>query len=250
MVSSVLLFVSSDAFIPYNGVPMSRFWAVSFFSGLAVAILAGPVLSAFPESGHSVNPRYGSPVFAFEMAKSASDLESIFGPVEDPERPKRIQEMDRGNLLDYPFMAFYSLFMAAFALSVWRDSRHAPWVVLAYIGLLSGVADAIENVLLLNITNDLDSDFFLVWLAIPVWTKFFAIMCCIIASSCHIFDRAEWWWKTVGALGIVGGSSLFIAFLSPPNYGFLVSYGTAVGWLGMLAFAGERTFAFFRHRNS
>jgi len=219
---------------------LKSYWVAAFVLGLGISALAGPVLGAFPTTAYDVAPGFGSAVYAFEMAKTPADLVAVFGPEGDPERARRIEQMDRGNLWDFPFMVIYSLYMAVYFLAIRRESTRPVWLVFALVGLLAGCADAVENTILLNLTNDLAQAPGLGWLGVPVWTKFLSIMVCISASGFYLISQKHLLWKLLGLSSIGGGLTLLAAFLSPSDYGYLVAGGTTVGWVSMLLFAGYR----------
>jgi len=217
------------------------YWICSFVLGLVIIALAGPVLGAFPAASYDLANGYGSAVYAFEMAKTPADLVAVFGPIDDPLRTVRIEQMNRGNLWDFPFMVIYSLYMMFFFLAIWRDTSRSLWLVFAVIGMLSGCADAIENTLLLNITENLPTAPGLEWVAIPVWTKFLSIMLCIFASAVYLLSQAKILWKLLGIGSICGGVMLLAALLLPRDYGYLMAIGTGIGWGSMWLFAGDRS---------
>lgn len=221
-----------------------KYWVLDLGLGLVLLALAGSVMGAFPETGHDVLPGYGGPVFAFEMAKTQADLIAVFGPVDDPLRAARIAQMDIGNLWDFPFMLSYSLFMAMFCFAIWKDTKQRIWLAFIGLALLSGFADAIENLILLGVTRNMHTAPNLTWLGIPVWTKFLAIMACNCASSVYIALQKTPLWRAIGVAGFVGGLTIFAAFLSPSEYGYLIRNGTTMGWLAMLIFAGYRSYVF------
>lgn len=221
---------------------MRKTWLAVFALGLGIIALAGPVLGAFPETAHASVPGYGAPVYAFEMARTPADLIAVFGPEEDPLRAERIAQMDRGNLWDFPFMATYSLFMAVFFFAVWQASNKRIWLVFAGVGLAAGLADAIENIILLNLTSNLDDAPHIQWLGAPVWTKFLSIMVCITAAGTHLLRQNNWLWKALGLCSILGGLTIFSGFLSPAQYGYLIGNGTTLGWVAMLLFATYQSF--------
>lgn len=221
---------------------MRQYWLAVFVLGLGIIALANPVLGAFPETVHTPTPGYGAPIYAFEMAKTPADLIAVFGPEGDPLRPERIAQMDRGNLWDFLFMATYSLFMSIFFYAIWNDSNNGLWLVFGGIGLLAGCADAIENMILLNLTNNLAQAPNIQWLGIPVWTKFLSIMVCISAAGAYLATQKSLLWTALGICSVLGGLTIFIGYLSPTEYGYLIGNGTTVGWVAMLLFASYQNF--------
>jgi len=220
----------------------TKSWLICGIIGLVLSVFALFVLDKFPADAHNISPGYGGPVFAFEMAKDHADLIAVFGLEGDPERARRITQMDIGNLWDYPFMLIYSLFMAAFMWAVYREAGRKIWIILTGIALLSGVADAVENLILLGLTKDLAAAPNIQWLGYPVWTKFLSIMVCVIASGIYIFRQSRWLWKGLGIAAVLGALTIFAAFLAPNHHGHLIRHGTTVGWVIMLVFAWVQWF--------
>jgi len=218
-------------------------WVFCGLMGLIMIGVSLTVLSIFPAEGHTVSPGYGGPVFAFEMAKDQADLIAVFGPEGDLDRASRIAQMNEGNLWDYPFMLIYSLFMAAFLWGAYRETGHKIWALLAGIAMLSGTADAVENLILLGLTKDLAVAPNLGWLGYPVWTKFLSIMVCVCAAGVFMIRQSGWIWKVLGIAAIIGSMTIFAAFLAPETNGWLIRHGTGAGWFMMLAFAWWRWFA-------
>lgn len=217
-----------------------HFWIGTFILGLVVTVLGLITISQFPSDGHDVPVGYGGPVFMFENVKTQSDLVAVFGPENDPQRAERIAAMDLGNYWDFPFMASYALFMAFFCLAAWRTDEHIVWLVFSGVGILSGFADAVENLILLGITADIASAPNMGWLAIPVWTKFLSISAAICASGWFILSRPALTFKVLGLIAILGGSVNILAFMDPSEFGWLIRHGTTAGWLIMLGYSGYR----------
>lgn len=212
-------------------------WRLCAVLGLGVAVLSIILLPMFPSSSAEDLSGYGGPVFAFEAAKTPADLIAVFGPADDPERAVRIAQMDKGNLWDFPFMALYSLFTAAFFAGAFLQSRKRVWIAFAAIGLLSGIMDAWENVILLGITADLAAAPHLATLAIPVWSKFFAIMFGILGAGAHLVKQPTIIWKILGGICIIGALTIPIAYADPASYGWLIKQGVAAGWIIMSLYA-------------
>lgn len=220
---------------------MKKYWVITAVLGGLVLALSVPVLAAFPQSGSDVPPGYGGAVFAFEMATKPSDLLAIFGPEGDPLRQSRIAQMNDGNILDYPFLISYSLFMAAFFVAIYARQQTRIWLLMSGFGILAGASDAVENLILLNLTNNLESAPFIAWLKFPVWLKFGSIALCNCAAGIYLIQRSSWAWRAVGAITIVGGLGVSIALINPSNLGLFIAPGTSIGWTAMLIFSAIRS---------
>lgn len=156
----------------------STAWGATILTGLLVLIISIIIFPMFPQEMAMPNG-FDTPVYAFEFAQSQSDLIAIFGGSDDPHRPERILAMDQGNRLDFVYMAIYSAFIASFFYARHKKDSKSVWLVFTFLGLLAGIADVFENLILLGITADLDSAANLSWLKYPVHIKFMALyLCC------------------------------------------------------------------------
>jgi hypothetical protein len=217
-------------------------WGATVLIGLVTIVISLILLPLFPTDSHVDLSGYGGPVFAFENADSLADLIAVFGPENDPGRASRIAQMDAGNIWDFPFMIAYSLFMAAFLTAAYLSSGNKIWLAAVAIALMSGVFDAIENVFLLGITDNLSAPPYLDILGIPVWGKFFSIMIGIAAAAVFIMRQKQMLWKPMGVVAFIGALTIIPAFVAASQYGWLVRHGVSAGWSIMLLFAVVQMF--------
>lgn len=199
-----------------------------------VAVLAA-MQALFPSTLASPIPdaNIRSPVMAFEMARSPSDLDHIFGTVSDPDRARRVTAMDQGNRLDYLFMPAYSLFVLSFLLAAGRElgGEQRGWHFFGALALVAAAADAIENALLLSITSDFDrAPGLLTWLPYPVWIKFG-----LLAVACGAAAVLLWRLKRpLLALFCIPAPLLLVpGILVPMTLGSLATGLTGVGLIAM-----------------
>lgn len=165
-------------------------WAACLVAGLAVLLLSVAILPMFPKEMATPNG-VDAPVIAFEFARTQADVIAVFGEASDPLRSGRIASMDQGNRWDFAYMAFYSAFIALFFYSVYLKNRQSIWLVFAAVGILAGVADAIENIILFAITADLDAANGLQWLAYPVHVKFLSLYVCVFGVGYFLKDNSR-----------------------------------------------------------
>lgn len=219
---------------------IKQHWALAALLGAAVAAFGLYILDAFPQERLAYPEGYGAPVYAFEMARTKADLIAIFGTPDDPERATRIAQMDRGNLLDYPFMVLYGLFIAAFFRAAARQSGAKVWLVFAGLGIAAALADGIENQILLGLTADLEAAPNLALLTYPVWFKFLSLMVCGVAAGLFIVRQPGLVWTVLGALAALAPLTTIPAFIDPPSYAALIGTGATVCWVIKLIFAGTQ----------
>ncbi len=212
-------------------------WRATVVAGLLVVALAAVLMPMFPSQGAGYAPGYGEPVYAFEMARTRADLLAVFGASEDPARASRIAAMDRANYVDFGFAAAYGSFVALFFLAASRESEQRIWLLLTGLGITAGVADAVENMILLELTTDLDAALGLGVLAYPVWTKFWCLLAAGLAAGVFLISRGGGLWPLLGILAAAGASTVLAAFYSAETYGWLVGAGITVCWSIQLAYA-------------
>lgn len=219
------------------------YWQLTFALALATLLMSAYLFPMFPATAHGDVSGYGSPVIAFEMASSAEHLEAIFGPQGDPQRVIRIEQMDRGNRWDFGFMFLYAMFLGLFSVAAYRSSGHSMWLVPAFIGVLSGGFDAIENIMLLKLSHDIDTLHLLSTLWIPVYAKFIAIAVSGFGAAYYIYSSAQLVWKLLSAAAMLAALASLVTLISPSQYGWLLTATTSLCWLLMLAYSAYRAFS-------
>ena len=211
-------------------------WRFAAFMGLLTVVMGALVISLFPTTGYDVEAGYGSPVIAFEMARTPDDLISVFGPHGHPLQADRVAQMDRGNLFDFGFMIIYSLYMASFFRAAFTSTKNKIWLLFSVLSLFTGVMDATENIILLKLTANLQVPAYLDILAYPVWTKFLSIMLCIIAAGFYISKGVGIVFQFLGVLTVLSALTVVIAFTSPAQFSWSMGGGITIGWLLMLVY--------------
>ncbi|WP_189498027.1 hypothetical protein [Algimonas arctica] len=198
----------------------------------------------FPTEAATVVSGYGSPVIAFEFARTPVDLVAVFGGDADPARASRLSMMDQGNRWDFLFMTLYSLFGAMFGLAV-RRCRATLGTVILVAAIIAGLADAIETRTLLSITaqmtNGIANPAGLATLWVPVTIKFMGLALSIISAGLFLGSRKNVTWKALGALTVLSALLSVPALLSPAGLGNLLTPSIGIGWIIMLAYALTRS---------
>jgi len=217
------------------------YWRATLVFALATSLMSAYLLPLFPATSHIDVSGYGSPVFAFEMAENITDIENIFGPETDPKRAERIAQMDEGNRWDFAFMWLYSFFLCLFVISIYKSTNNKLWLVPAVLGFASGGFDAIENIMLLELTKNFNSPQLLNLLWLPVYAKFTAIALASCAGAYYIFKQPQIAWKVIGVIAICASLASFMALISPSEYGWLLQHTVTFSWVPMLAYALYRS---------
>lgn len=217
-----------------------RNWLHCVLAGLLVLVLAAILAPKFPADGAGFASGYGSAVIAFEMARSVADLHLVFGTPDDPARATRIAMMDDGNIWDFAFMAAYGAFIALFLRAAGKTDGRTIWYLLAVLGVLAALADAVENNILLGLTADLEAAKDIELLAYPVWIKFFSIMISGVGAGIVIATQGRHFWRILGGVAALSALLVLVGFYDTATYGALLGLGVTICWIIMLAFAVSR----------
>lgn len=220
-------------------------WRLCLACGFAVLVLFVLLLTMFPTEGADVAEGYGTPVIAFEMARSMEDLDAVFGSPDDPQRARRLEAMDLGNRWDYAFMVAYGGFILAFFLALAQDTQRRVWWLFAALGVLAALADAVENGLLLQLTAQLAAgpsvsgqpvEDLLSRLPYPVWCKFFSLMLAGWGLGAYLFTR-KGLWMAAGFVVMLMSGVVSLGYTSPEHYTGLMGPAIGVVWVVQLVVA-------------
>lgn len=209
----------------------------------AVFTTLGSLLLAnvFPQSSFSDISGYGSPVIAFEMAKTEADLLAIFGPSEDSNHGMRVTQMDKGNLADFVFMICYAGFLGMFSLAAHKQSGNSLFLFASAAGFLAGLFDGVENLILLRLTSDFSSSILLSTLWVPVYSKFIAIAVSTGAGAYLLIKQSNVVWRLLGLIAISGVFTLLASLFSPESLGWMLGPAIGCAWLCLLSFSIRQT---------
>lgn len=216
---------------------MKNYWRICFFLGVAVIAVSMFIFPAFPAemADKSINK---TPVYAFEFATSQQDLVAVFGSKDDPERSARVSAMDTGNYLDFAYMLFYSLFIASFFFAVRQTREGGLWLVLAASAIVAGASDFAENMILLEITKDLEAARGLEYLGIPVHLKFTLLYVCALGVGYYLLTDESKVQKLVGAvLSLVSVAALIQLYVSGGEEGTIA---LVLAWIAQLVVSAMR----------
>ena len=190
-------------------------------------------------------------MFAFEFARTHADLLAIFGDQNDALRAKRTAAMDTGHYLDFIFAVLYAGFLACFFVGIRKVVVDPVYRWVTLLCVVAGAADLVENLILLEITRDIEQAPLLPYLIVPVQIKFICLTIATIASSWLFISKAavhsgKWYWRGLGALGLVTVLLVIPGLAMPNQFGYLVGGGYTVGWVTILAYAAVQV---WRQRN-
>lgn len=195
-----------------------------------------PAELAIPLAGSDIRP-----VLLLEFATTPSHLVNIFGDAVDPLRAARIEGMNVGNALDYPFMAAYGLMTLSFFFGVSRELGAPVWRLFGWMGVVAGLSDAIENAIMFRMVDDFmaGADVLgeMALLPYPVWLKFglLALSCGGAAWAFMVMRRF-----VLAALCLPAPAMFVPGMLDPLGIGPLATTLIGLGWLAMGAHALSR----------
>jgi len=205
---------------------------------IAFAIWFGGVIPAKTCTGPL--PRGVSALLAYQMARTPSEVEAVFGPTGNPCRAGMIAAMDLANTVDLiSFIATYGLFLAFFFLAMQRTGAGAA----ARIGLMAvGAAaafDVIETAAQLRITGELPgSTEMLALLAIGSRGKYLALAAVCASGGLAMWVRGSVLGRVAGILCAASGVLVVAGLVSAQNRA-LLSLGNSVAWTLILLYAAQ-----------
>ena len=217
---------------------------ISLAAGLLV--LAVTLFSATQEPVRPCGnlPQNYAPIIAFELARSAADLEAIFG-TQEPCRSEVIQRIDAINLVDVlVYIPAYGVFMAFFFLGM--RARHASLGTLGFrIAIIAALGDFAENACLMNLTPQLDPAS--PWFALLPWAtgiKWLGLgVAAAIAAAIYVKSAGARVWNLLAALMCAAAFLSTVAAIAVPSmFGPLIGLGVALSWLAYLVTAGAAAF--------
>ena len=213
---------------------------ISLAAGLLV--LAVTLMSAAQPARPCGNlPQNYTPIIAFELARSAADLEAIFG-TQEPCRSDLIERLDATNVMDVlVYIPAYGVFMAFFFLGM--RARHASLGTLGLrVTLVAILGDYAENVCLMSLTPQLDPAS--IWFALLPWAtalKWLGLgAAAAIAAAIYVKSSGARFWNLLAALMCIAAFVSTVAAMAVPSmFGPAVGLGVALSWLVYLATAAR-----------
>jgi hypothetical protein len=217
---------------------------ISFAAGLLVLVVTLFSATQAPVKPCGNLPQNYAPIIAFELARSAADLDAIFG-TQDPCRAEVVQRMDAINLVDVlVYIPAYGAFMAFFFLGM--RARHASLGTLGFrIAVTAALGDFAENACLMNLTPQLDPAS--TWFTLLPWAtgiKWLGLGAAgAIAAAIYVKSSGARVWNYLAALLCAAAFLSTVAAIAvPAMFGPLVSLGVGLSWLVYLIAAGAASF--------
>lgn len=216
---------------------------ISLAAGLLV--LAVTLLSATQEPARPCGnlPQNYAPIIAFELARSAADLDAIFGT--EPCRSTMVARMDAINLVDaLVYIPVYGLFMAFFFLGM--RGRHAGLGTIGFrVAVVAALGDFAENACLMSLTPQVDPASF--WFALLPWAtgiKWLGLgVAAAIAAAIYLKSTGARLLNSVAALiCVVAFLSTVAAIAVPAKFGPTIGLGVGLSWLIYLVTAAAAAF--------
>ncbi len=190
---------------------------ISLFFGLVVLALAvaGGIQPSPPVCG-PLKPNY-APIIAFELARSVTDLQAIFGTTPGACRGAIAAHMDTINLIDsLAFIPAYGLFLIFFFLGRTSKSRALAYAGVS-IAVLACLADYAENFALFNLSPNPDSPVWIPLLIGATETKWVALGVAGLAAIPLLWNGGLGWVALV--TGVVGLAAALMTIPASPLIG-------------------------------
>lgn len=230
--------------------PSTRAWYGVLAFGIATLIFGLYLGRIFPQTGPDIAPGYGSPVLAFEFARSQGDLEAIFGFYTDPLQGARLAAMRAGNERDYLYILLYAGFLASGCVALWRELRLRTILIAAALPVAAAIGDAWENSVLLTIQSAFAlGDYSPAMATLPylVAAKFLLLAATNVVIGVAAM-RMRGWWAVFGAVAILAALPTVAAILMPAKLAWALIPSNAGGWLLLLALAAMGSWSAFSRK--
>jgi hypothetical protein len=217
---------------------------ISLAAGLLV--LAVTLLAATQEPVRPCGnlPQNYAPIIAFELARSADDLQAIFG-TQEPCRSSVVERMDAINLVDVlVYIPAYGVFMVFFFLGM--RARHAALGRLGFrVALVAALGDFAENACLMSLTPAVDPSS--AWFALLPWAtgvKWLGLgVAAAIAAATYVKSTGARALNSVAALMCAAAFLSTVAAIAvPAKFGPIVGLGVGLSWLAYLVTAAAAAF--------
>lgn len=136
---------------------MNRPFLLAGFLGLVALLFASTVNLPLRGISFDSPPPFTHPVIAIELGTSSATMEVVLGP--EAGRSDKVSALLAATNRDTLFVLAYTLFLLAFAATVWRQTRRLVHLLLVLLALGIGFADIAENTaiksLLLTYVSDM-----------------------------------------------------------------------------------------------
>ncbi len=226
-----------------------KFWITCSLSGILALMISLIIIDAFPDEGAGYAPGYGSPIYAFEFARSENDVRLVLGEPDTKEYRMHVDAMNYGNFLDNFFLLFYGSFITSFFLAVASSCQQRLWYLGVIFGAIAPIADILENQVLKRITTgeNLSPEIFhqLSW-----WVniKFISIAFAIIMFSFFLYKHTALLSKLLSLIILVCAALIFTALTLPDKIAWLMSITIGFSWIVKLSYSTTHIWRFVRNK--
>lgn len=218
-----------------------RAWILCVVFGVGVLALLAWFAAVIPrQTCGGGQPKGTSALLAYQLARTAADIEVVFGPEGDPCRTAMIAALDLANKVDLiAFIAAYSGFFACFFLALMRSA----FAGLARIGLVAVVftlcCDVLETSVQLYITSSLPgSASSLVFLTIGSTGKFLGLAVIGLCAGGAMLARGGMLGRLAGAACLAGALMVVVGLNYFPAQRALPA-GNALIWIVVFLYAAQ-----------
>lgn len=218
-----------------------RAWILCVVFGVGVLALLAWFAAVTPtQTCTGGQPKGSSPFLAFQLSRTAADLEVVFGPEGDPCRADMIAALDLANKVDLiAFIAAYSGFFVCFFLALMRSS----FAGLARVGLVAVVftlcSDVLETSVQLYITSSLPAPALaLVLLTIGSTGKFLGLAAVGVCAGAAMLAGGGVLGRLAGA-ACVAGALMAVVGLNYSPAQRAVPAGSALIWIVVFLYAAQ-----------
>jgi hypothetical protein len=217
--------------------PVQRLFLVSAATGLAILVFTAISMMQPPARACGALAGNYAPIIAFELARSAADLQAIFGATASECRSEMIARMDAINWIDVlAFIPLYGAFMSAYFFGM---RTRQPGAARAGAGFtaLAVCADYLENLCLMQLTPALDAgSIWFTLLPLATGLKWLALAAAA-ASASLIYMRGAPRNHVAAALCLVSLVVTIAAITAPAQLGPWISAGVGASWCVFLVSA-------------
>lgn len=216
---------------------MKRPFLISGVIGIGVILVSIVMLLLRPPETGALPPGFFTAIIAFEFAESTQEVETLFLTPVSPARAAAVQAVRGGTWLDFFYMLLYSGFLASFAVTAVRQSGQRLFYLAAAFAGAALVTDALENIVLLTIMDNLGGDFVaaLGWLKLWTWLKWGSLALAFVALIPY-FARGDMFARFIAMFGAVPFVLGVLAYFNRGVLNELFSLAIAVQFLLLIVY--------------
>lgn len=211
-----------------NRFTVAALFGVATFIITAWLGIVGPKQVAHPVAGDNRDP-----VIAMEMVRTPEQLTAVIG--ESRQQYSELRDaIDKVNRIDFIFMTAYGAFLASFFLAVAQARNDRRWVLFSLLAVVAVMADARENMTLLQLTQDgADVPPLIGSLMVSTWIKWMALGLSAAGAGYAIYadQRMPYLRMFGGIVGVAAFASTLGAYFDPLRLAQMMAIGIFLTWL-------------------